>query len=1164
MKIKLIASLPVVALLLFYFNAYCQNLSNKGNDFWIGYGNHVRMFNKGNPEEMQLYITSDISTSGQVDIPALGFKQAFSVTANRITTIDIPRSAALLDEGKYDYGIHVTAAQPIVVYSFIYVNAISGATVCLPTNTLGKQYYSVNYTQLSNEANSYSYFFVIATEDNTTVEITPSETTKGGNAAGVPFTQILNKGQIYQVLSSNDLTGSTIRSISSISGGCKRIAVFCGSGKIAIGCNSTGSSDNLYQQMYPTATWGKKYITVPGLINKNNYYRIIKSDPTATVTLNGSVIPTASFVNNFYYEFLSSTPNKIESDKPILVAQYFTTQRCEGNGSPGDPDMIYLNPVEQTIDQVTLNSMQPSTGTNLNTHFINVVLKNDPAAINTFKLDGASYTNFTTVPTDPAFVYAQITTTSGTHNVSCDTGFNIIAYGFGNAESYGYSGGTNLKDLYQFASIKNQYATVSFPATCEAAPFNFYMTFPYQPTRIQWKFNGLFPDETSNTPVFDSTWVVNGRQLYLYKLAKTYIGPAIGSYPLKIIAESPTADGCSGEQEIDFELQVFPKPQADFNFATGGCLTDSVHFTNQSNTGGHPIIKWFWNFDNGDTAITKNPVYMYQKPGTYQVAFSIVTDIGCVSGTTTKPVAMNAVPVATFTTAAPYCVKRAITFTDQSTTASGTIVKRKWDMGDGKFSTQISAAPFTYTYATAGSFKVTLQVETDKGCTSTVFSRDITVNETPKAGFTLPENCVTDPFSQFNDTSTIADGTAGQFNYLWNFGDGNNANTAIVKNPKHKYAATGVYPVQLIVTSNKGCTDSLTQSFTINGASPQSAFSITGGNELCSNQAIKITNNSNVDFGNIVKLDIYWDYSNDPTNKTTDNNVKSGKSYTKTYPEFYTPATKNSTIQVVAYSGENCLSSATQILSLKAIPELQFDTVAPVCADVTPFQLKGTVLNNLVGSGVFSGKGVSASGLFNPAAAGAGTDIIRYTFVASNSCTNFMEQPVKIFPLPVANAGPDEFVLEGGNATLQGSGSGNNIVYIWSPPTALNNNKLSQPIASPTDDIAYKLTVTSADGCQASDEVQVKVLKTLKIPNAFSPNGDGVHDQWQIEHLDSYPNATVEVYNRYGQLVFKSAGYGKAWDGTYNGNPLPVGTYYYIINPKNGRKQLSGFVDIIR
>jgi gliding motility-associated-like protein len=121
-----------------------------------------------------------------------------------------------------------------------------------------------------------------------------------------------------------------------------------------------------------------------------------------------------------------------------------------------------------------------------------------------------------------------------------------------------------------------------------------------------------------------------------------------------------------------------------------------------------------------------------------------------------------------------------------------------------------------------------------------------------------------------------------------------------------------------------------------------------------------------------------------------------------------------------------------------------------------------------------------------------------------------------------------------------------------------------QPQASPVDDISYKLTATSGEGCKASDDISIKVLKALHIPNAFSPNGDGIHDRWEIKYLNTYPGAAVEVYNRYGQLVYRSAGYSQSWDGTFNGNPLPVGTYYYIINPKNGRSQMSGYVDIIR
>ncbi|HEY8784497.1 MAG TPA: gliding motility-associated C-terminal domain-containing protein [Mucilaginibacter sp.] len=88
--------------------------------------------------------------------------------------------------------------------------------------------------------------------------------------------------------------------------------------------------------------------------------------------------------------------------------------------------------------------------------------------------------------------------------------------------------------------------------------------------------------------------------------------------------------------------------------------------------------------------------------------------------------------------------------------------------------------------------------------------------------------------------------------------------------------------------------------------------------------------------------------------------------------------------------------------------------------------------------------------------------------------------------------------------------------------------------------------------------------QNITIPSAFTPNGDGINDTWGIKYLDSYLNCTVQVYNRYGENVYSSIGYGIPWDGTYKGSALPTGTYYYIINLMIGGEVLSGFVAIVR
>jgi len=477
-------------------------------------------------------------------------------------------------------------------------------------------------------------------------------------------------------------------------------------------------------------------------------------------------------------------------------------------------------------------------------------------------------------------------------------------------------------------------------------------------------------------------------------------------------------------------------------------------------------------------------------------------------------------------------------------------------------------APFAHAYSSTGVYTISLKAETDRGCADST-TRQIKISPLPVAGFIVPDNCVNDPFVQFKDSSSITDGTQSQFSYQWNFGDPNangaNPNTSTLQNPTHKYTSTGNYNVTLNVTSSAGCQSTIIQPFTINGALPQAVFSINGGNQQCSNNTVQITNTSTVDFGNIVKLEVYWDYANDPTNKTTVLRPAPGATYSHLYTEFFAPATKNYNITVVAYSGDNCLSTSSQILIMKATPQLVFDPLTNICSNVPSFQVsQAKLLNGLGGSGVYSGQGITASGIFDPQLAGAGTHTVRYTYTASNGCINYVEQPITVYPVPVIDAGPDRFVLEGGSSVLLGSGSGNGLSYLWSPATGLNNVTIIQPTTTPTDDITYTLTGTSVNACSASDEVFVKVLKTPAIPNTFSPNGDGIHDKWEIKYLDTYPGSTVEIYNRYGQLVFQSTGYSKAWDGTFKGKPLPAGSYYYIINPKNGRKQMSGFVDIIR
>jgi gliding motility-associated-like protein len=221
--------------------------------------------------------------------------------------------------------------------------------------------------------------------------------------------------------------------------------------------------------------------------------------------------------------------------------------------------------------------------------------------------------------------------------------------------------------------------------------------------------------------------------------------------------------------------------------------------------------------------------------------------------------------------------------------------------------------------------------------------------------------------------------------------------------------------------------------------------------------------------------------------------------------------------------------------------------------------------NVLPGSGIFTGRGVLVNGNFDPSVAGAGPHSITYTYTATNTCSNSVNQTIFVDPTPVADAGPDKFVLEGGFITLTPVQVNNiPVTYEWTPANYLNNPSIANAQASPPTDFTYTLTVISDKGCRDDDQVFVTLLKSLVIPNIFSPNGDGIHARWVIGVLDTYPGCTVEVFNRYGQRIYYSVGYSNPWDGTVNGKPVPVGTYYYIVDPKNGRQKQAGYVDIVR
>lgn len=167
--------------------------------------------------------------------------------------------------------------------------------------------------------------------------------------------------------------------------------------------------------------------------------------------------------------------------------------------------------------------------------------------------------------------------------------------------------------------------------------------------------------------------------------------------------------------------------------------------------------------------------------------------------------------------------------------------------------------------------------------------------------------------------------------------------------------------------------------------------------------------------------------------------------------------------------------------------------------------------------------------------------------IDANGCPNSDEILVTVVQLPNVNAGPDISLYADSRAVLEATGA---VSYVWWPNIWIQDTTVARTFIYPEDTITYYVLGTDAFGCQNIDSVTVFVLPTPRfyVPNAFTPDGDGMNDFFRIEYYENFVLGSLQVFNRWGQLVFSTDDISEAWDGRLSdGQPLPSGTYIYII-----------------
>ena len=661
-----------------------KDSSNRGRRFWVGYQRSWDFAYAGcpncpgsNSQEMVLYLsTTNEPANVQVRVNGTNWVRNYSIPANTTRASDLlPKTGAddarLLQEGLYNRGISITSDVPITAYAHEYANTNSGATMLFPIGVWGYEYYSLNNRQNYTATGAYTVFFVVADNDNTVVEITPSRPTLGGRAADVPFTVTLNKGDVYQVLGAmiggsqgEDLTGSIVKSIPNPQGKCYPIGFFSGSTRTGLGCGtSNGSSgDLLLQQVFPYSAWGRSYLTAPTSNSASisslhtNIFRVLVKDP-ATVVKRNNVTLTGLIVGR-YYQYESNTADIIESDKPVMVSQYMSSSgNCPNTGGLGDPSSFILSPKEQAIKGYT--GFYRNSTFSITVNYLTVILPTN--GMNSLKVDGIPWA---TIPAADKFSYVHPNLLgysvaikrwpagAGQSSMECDSAFTGLVYGLGSVESYGYNVGTQVKTLNALGSVDNTLSTLgnSTEFTCAGSPFTITALIPVVPTRLTWKFGsvpGLNPgrDTTIVGPIPLDSAIINGTKYYLFSVNQSFVFANPGVYGVPIVYAHPDIESCDKTKEDIIYIQVLASPKTNFAVNFSGCEGDIAQISGENMTENGIIVNnWAWTFHNSTTATGQNTSFTYNTPGTYNIKLRTITPDGCI-GDSTKSVIVNPRPV---------------------------------------------------------------------------------------------------------------------------------------------------------------------------------------------------------------------------------------------------------------------------------------------------------------------------------------------------------------------------------------------------------------------------------------------------------------------------------------------------------------------------------------
>ncbi len=615
-------------------------------------------------------------------------------------------------------------------------------------------------------------------------------------------------------------------------------------------------------------------------------------------------------------------------------------------------------------------------------------------------------------------------------------------------------------------------------------------------------------DSILSGPQFGSIQVNGNQVVYFPDTCKTYVDSILYK-----ISDS----NCSFDTAYII-INVFAiTPVALFTYTIDTCLF-TVSFTNNSSYSN----SYLWDFGDGTTGITSNPIHQFPSAGTYDV--TLIASAGFCIDTLTIQISIPVIPVVSAFTAQIDSCDLTVQFQNNSQNASGF----SWDFGDTGFSQLINPV---HQYTGPGNFTITLIATGICGADTSQLTLYLPSIPDPIAQFIVQVDTCTKTISLINQSQNAS-------TYQWNFGDGFNS---ALQNPIHQYAAPGTY--QIVLNAFNNCTsDSIASQLTIINVPPAiSAF--TYQVDTC-NPTVSFINGSSNNLSQI------W-YFGDGLSSNLDSPIHN----------YSTPGV----YQVMLVAFDSCTTDTLlQTIDVTPLPDPQASfTYSIYNCGILSVAFTNTSQNATSYFWDF-GEGTSDT-TDSPVHIFQTTGAFQVQLIAGNTCASDTTQAEII--IDSVNVVSSFFynVDSCTNTIYFINASQNAQNFLWTFGDGSSSNEMN-PVHNYNFNGSFNIVLIANSGVCSDTSDLILSLDELNdsplfIPNCFTPNGDGKNDEFQVLVNGNCSDFSVNIFNRWGNLIFEGDSE-SAWDGTSNNTKCPEGVYCYILKGSFGHR--SGIVHLLR